>query len=41
MLRLEADPTEHITAVRAIAGVIARGRWRSRVELDAMLGPLR
>ncbi len=34
---LDRDPRLDIAATRAIAAVIAAGRYRSRAELDAML----
>ncbi|MCD4841539.1 MAG: hypothetical protein K8R08_05975, partial [Methanosarcinales archaeon] len=34
---LEANPLEEITNTRQIAGVMVRGRWYSRADLDLML----
>jgi hypothetical protein len=37
LLLLERDPLADVAAVRAIVGVMARGAWRTRVELEALL----
>lgn len=37
LLLLDRDPREDVRHTRAIAGVVLRGRWLPRAELDAML----
>jgi hypothetical protein len=37
MVLLEANPLEDITNTRQIAGVMVRGRYYSRADLDLML----
>ncbi len=37
LLLLDADPREDVRHTRAISGVVLRGRWLPRAELDAML----
>lgn len=40
MVLLRSNPLEDIGATRAIEGVMARGQWRSQVELEGMLDEL-
>jgi hypothetical protein len=40
LLLLEANPLGDIRAVRRLAGVMARGRWLPRKELDKMLAAI-
>jgi len=37
LLLLDANPLKDISSTRRIAGVMARGRWYPRTELDRML----
>jgi imidazolonepropionase-like amidohydrolase len=41
LLLLEANPFENVAHSRRIAGVVLRGRWLPRAELDTMLAALR
>jgi hypothetical protein len=40
LLLLEANPVENIGNTRRIAGVMSRGRWLSRADIDTMLNQL-
>jgi hypothetical protein len=40
LLLLEANPLQDVTAVRRLAGVMVRGRWLPRGELDRILAEL-
>lgn len=40
LLLLDASPLENIANVRAVAGVMVRGRWLSQADLKTMLKPL-
>jgi len=40
LILLDADPLEDITNTRRIHGVMVRGRWLARAEIDAMLKKL-
>jgi imidazolonepropionase-like amidohydrolase len=41
LVLLDANPLENIANTRRIAGVMLRGRWLSRADLDRMLDELR
>jgi hypothetical protein len=40
LLLVEANPLEDVGAVRKLAGVMVRGNWLSRAEIDQKLGEL-
>jgi len=40
LVLLDADPFEDITNTRRIHGVMVRGRWLARAEIDTILGKL-
>ena len=40
LVLVDGDPLADLSALRRIAGVMLRGRWLDRAELDARLGAL-
>jgi imidazolonepropionase-like amidohydrolase len=40
LLLLDRNPLEEVSAVRSLSGVLVRGRWLPREELDRLLAAL-